>query len=89
MSTPCVGRLSPETSNQVVPHFGRPSSAASSGNTHVLSASRTASMQARPAARWSAWFSPATNSTSQEPVTTTSGVNCRITRAMSRRRSRE
>ena len=53
-ATPWVGRVSPETSSQVTPHFAKPSSAASSGKTQVLSASRTASAQASPAARWSA-----------------------------------
>ena len=47
----CVGLGSPPTMSQVGPHLGSASSRASSGKTHVLSASRHASRVERPAAR--------------------------------------
>ena len=84
-STPCVARGSPLTSSQRTCQGSRPSSSSSSVNTHRLPASRTASSVASPATRWSAMFSPATNSSSHDPVSTTSGRYSRIRRAMSRR----
>jgi hypothetical protein len=89
-STPWVASRSPTSPGMMIQRtlHGSRSSSICSGKTHRLAASRTASMVASPAARWSDWLKPNTVSTSWLPVSTTSGLNRRISRQMSRRRSR-